>query len=155
MITTVVGIIISTADSFLLVPATTLVKDIYINNFKPDISNKTAILLSRIVVLILGIMAYFISRGFEESVGFFERALYAYTIYGVGITPVLMAALFWKKATKYGAISSIISGVCVTILWNESSLYLPDYFIQMNEVIPGIIVSTITLIVGSKITRKT
>ena len=154
MITTIVGIIISTADSFLLVPATTLVKDIYIYNFKPDISNKTAILISRIVVLILGILAYFISRGFEESAGFFERALYAYTIYGVGITPVLMAALFWKKATKYGAISSIISGVCVTVLWNEGNLYLPSYFIQMDEVIPGIVVSTITLIIGSKITRK-
>jgi len=37
---TVVGIIISTADSFLLVPATTFIKDIYLNYINPRASEK-------------------------------------------------------------------------------------------------------------------
>ena len=36
MMTTIVGIIISTADSYLLVPATTLMRDIYLNYNKPQ-----------------------------------------------------------------------------------------------------------------------
>lgn len=154
MITTIVGIIVSTADSYLLVPATTLVKDIYIKYFKPTTTEKNAVLFSRIGVLILGIIAYFISRGFAESTGFFERALYAYTIYGVGITPVLMAALFWKRATPVGAILSIVSGVVVTLFWNEGAAYLPEYLTQMDEVIPGIFCSMVTLISVSMVTGE-
>ena len=56
--------------------------------------------------MILGILAYIVSLGFARSAGFFERALYAYTIYGASITPSLVAALFWKGATKAGAVSS-------------------------------------------------
>ena len=154
MITTIVGIIVSTADSFLLVPATTLVNDIYIKIFYPETSEKKAVFLSRAGVLMLGILAYFISRGFSESAGFFERALYAYTIYGVGITPVLMAALFWKRATTSGAILSIVTGVIVTLFWNEGAVYLPKYLTQMDEVIPGIFFSLFTLITISLLSKE-
>jgi len=80
MMTTIVGIIISTADSFLLVPATTLMRDIYLNYINPGASDKKIVLLSRLLVLGLGIIAFIVSKGFRESEGFFERALYAYTI---------------------------------------------------------------------------
>ena len=115
MMTTIVGIIISTADSFLLVPATTLMRDIYLNYIDPRANEKKIVLLSRVLVLILGIIAYIVSLGFARSAGFFERALYAYTIYGASITPSLVAALFWKGATKAGAVSSIVTGAVVTL----------------------------------------
>ena len=87
MMTTIVGIIISTADSFLLVPATTLMRDVYLNYINPNADEKKIVLLSRLLVLALGIVAYIVSLGFAKSAGFFERALYAYTIYGAAITP--------------------------------------------------------------------
>jgi hypothetical protein len=43
-------------------------------------------------------IAYFVSLGFAKSAGFFEKALYAYPIYGAAITHVLVVDLFWKKA---------------------------------------------------------
>jgi Na+/proline symporter len=33
------------------------------------------------------------------------------------LTPSLLAAFLWKRATKEGAIASIISGASVTIVW--------------------------------------
>ena len=53
MMTTIVGIIISTADSYLLVPATTLMRDIYLNYINPKASEKKIVLLSRLLVLAL------------------------------------------------------------------------------------------------------
>lgn len=153
MLTTIVGIIISTADSYLLVPSTTLMRDVYLNYINPKANEKLIVLLSRLVVLGLGIIAYIISRGFAESAGFFERALYAYTIYGAAITPSLVAALFWKGATKRGAIASIIAGTIMTLIWKETGIFrmiMPEeLFLNMNEVIPAIIVSVICLIVFS------
>ena len=153
MMTTIIGIIISTADSFLLVPATTLMRDVYMNYVNPEANDKRIVLLSRLLVLALGIVAYIVSLGFAQSAGFFERALYAYTIYGASITPALVAALFWKKASKIGAILSISSGTVTTLLWKEAgfiqNLIPSTIYSNIDEVLPAITVSVVGLVIGS------
>ena len=147
MMTTIVGIIISTADSYLLVPATTLMRDIYLNYINPNADEKKIVFLSRVLVLILGIVAYIVSLGFAKSAGFFERALYAYTIYGAAITPSLVAALFWKGATKQGAIVSILTGTVTTLLWKEAgfirNIIPANVYNNMDEVLPAITLSVV------------
>ena len=158
MLTTIVGIIISTADSFLLVPANSLIRDIYLNYINPQASEKNIVRLSRLLVLMLGIIAYIVSIGFSRSAGFFERALYAYTIYGAAITPALVAALFWKGATKEGAVASIICGILVTLFWKELPglwFWLPtEWYISLDEVLPAISGSLLALICVSYLTQK-
>jgi len=158
MMTTIVGIIISTADSFLLVPATTLMRDVYLNYINPNADEKKIVLLSRLLVLGLGIIAYIVSLGFAKSEGFFERALYAYTIYGAAITPSLVAALFWKRATKEGAVASIITGTVTTLLWKEAAFIqtiIPqNIYNNMDEVLPAITLSVVSLVVVSLFTKK-
>ena len=158
MMTTIVGIIISTADSFLLVPATTLMRDVYLNYINPNANEKKIVFLSRMLVLALGIVAYIVSLGFAKSAGFFERALYAYTIYGAAITPSLVAALFWKGATKEGAVASILSGTFITLLWKElPSLWtwVPAHIYgSVDEVLPAISASLFALISVSLLTKK-
>jgi len=155
MLTTIVGIIISTADSYLLVPATTLIRDVYMSRVDPHASERRIVLLSRLVVLALGFLAYLVSRGFAESTGFFERALYAYTIYGAAVTPALVAAIFWRGATRQGAVASIAAGTLTTLAWKEAD-FLADwfpYYQRIDEVLPAITISIICLVVGSWLTR--
>jgi Na+/proline symporter len=158
MMTTIVGIIISTADSYLLVPATTLMRDIYLNYINPNADEKKIVFLSRVLVLILGIVAYIVSLGFAKSAGFFERALYAYTIYGAAITPSLVAALFWKGATKQGAIVSILTGTVTTLLWKEAgfirNIIPANIYNNMDEVLPAITLPVVSLVVVSLLTKK-
>ena len=158
MMTTIVGIIISTADSFLLVPATTLMRDVYLNYINPKANEKKIVLLSRVLVLGLGIIAYIVSLGFAKSSGFFERALYAYTIYGAAITPSLVAALFWKRATTEGAVVSILTGTVTTLLWKEAAFIqniIPqNIYNNMDEVLPAITLSVVSLVVVSLLTKK-
>ncbi|MBD3265117.1 hypothetical protein GF373_00475 [bacterium] len=154
---TVVGIIISTADSFLLIPATCLIRDIYLKYINPDANDKKIVFLSRLLILFLAIIAYFVSLAFARSTTIFEKALYAYTIYGSAITPCLVAALFWDRATKEGAIASILTGATVTLLWSElNSLrnLLPGPLSDMNAVLPAITASVLVLISVSILTPK-
>jgi SSS family transporter len=158
MMTTIVGIIISTADSYLLVPATTLMRDVYLNYINPNADEKKIVFLSRMLVLGLGIIAYIVSLGFAKSAGFFERALYAYTIYGAAITPSLVAALFWKGATKEGAVASILTGTVTTLLWKEAdfiqNIIPKNIYNNMDEVLPAITLSVVSLVVVSLLTKK-
>jgi Na+/proline symporter len=152
---TVVGIIISTADSFLLVPSTTFIKDIYLNYINPKASEKRIIFMSRATVLTFGIIAWLVSRVFSESTTVFEKSLYAFTVYGSAITPCLVAALFWKGATKQGAISSILAGTITTLLWEEIIKgYLPHEVAKLDAVLPAITLSVISLIVVSLLTKN-
>ena len=156
---TVVGIIISTADSFLLVPATTFIKDIYQTHINPNASEKKIVFLSRILVLVFGIIAYLVSLAFAESTTVFKKALYAYTIYGSAITPSLIAALFWKGATKQGAIASILSGILITLVWEEVIIgrfedKFPELLTSLDAVLPAITVSVLALFIVSRLTQK-
>ncbi len=152
---TVVGIIISTADSFLLVPATTFIKDIYQTYINPKSSEKRIVFMSRLMVLTFGIIAWLVSRVFSESTTVFEKALYAFTVYGSAITPCLVAALLWKRATKAAAISSILAGAVTTLLWEEViKVHLPEELAKLDAVLPAITLSVICLIVVSLCTTN-
>lgn len=154
---TVTGIIISTADSFLLVPATTFIKDVYLNYINPKASEKKIVFVSRCVVLLFGVIAWVVSKGFAESTGFFEKALYAYTIYGAAITPSIVAALFWNGATRSGATVSILMGTCVTLIWSETDFIqnaLPSAISSLDAVLPAITASVVSLIVVSLLTNN-
>jgi Na+/proline symporter len=168
MMTNIVAIIMSTADSFLLVPSNSLIRDIYMAYINPKASEKHIIFLSRLFVLCLGIIAFLISLTFEKATGFLERALYAYTIYGTAVTPSLVAALFWKGATKFGAIASIIAGTFVTLTWKpflgkladikDPPQWLSDnleWANELDEVLPAIAASVLALVVISLLTQKT
>ena len=154
---TVVAIIISTADSFLLVPATTFMKDVYLNFINPNASEKKTVFLSRVLVVFFGVIAWIVSLMFAESTGFFKKALYAFTIYGSAITPSLVAAIVWKGATKAGAVTSILSGITVTLVWGEAAFIrnaLPSAVSELDAVLPAITISVLCLVVVSLLTTN-
>ena len=111
---TMMAIIVSTADSFLLIPATNLTRDVYLKYINPNSKENQILLISRIIVLILGIVAFMLVSQFKTVL---NAAYTAYNIYGTAITPSLIAAFLWKRATKEGAAASIITGTSITIVW--------------------------------------
>jgi SSS family solute:Na+ symporter len=48
--------------------------------------------------------------------------IYSYTIYGVEMTPAVFAVLFWPRATKWGALASMVVGAVTTIAWESAGL---------------------------------
>ena len=113
LVATVMAIVVSTADSYLLAPSTSLVRDVYQRFIHPSASGTSVVLLGRVLVVALGIFALWLSFMSED---FFDTAIFAYTIYGCAITPPLFAAFFWKRATGAGAAASILCGVGVAVL---------------------------------------
>lgn len=143
LLTTILAIIVSTAIGYLLVPATVIMRDIYQRFINPGASGRRIVWLSRATVLVLGATAYGISKLSNE---FLSVALYAYTIYGAGITPALVAALAWRRATTPGAIASIAGGTGVTLLWKGLGF---ENSTGVDTVLPAIVVSVLLLVAVS------
>jgi solute:Na+ symporter, SSS family len=148
LMTTIMAVIVSTAISYLLVPATALVRDIYQRFINPRASEKTLVWLLRALVILLGVIAYVIST-FGQ--GFLNVALRAYTIYGTGVTPSLVAALVWKRATAAGAVTSIVMGVVTTLVWEFGGYGERS---GIDPVIPAITLSVLSLVAVSLLTPR-
>ncbi len=151
---TIVGIIVSTANSFLLIPAITFIKDVYQPHINPKATDKHVVFLNRILILVFGLIAYGVSLAFSESTGFFHKALYAYTIYGAAITPSLVAAIIWKRATRQAAMASILVGIAIPLLWGELICpYLSGWLRELDAVLPALMVSVAALVGVSYLTQ--
>ncbi len=81
--------------------------DVFVRYIQPDASNKRILIVSRLMVVFLGLSALYQTL-YTESV--LKKSLYAYTIYAAALTPVILAAFFWKRANAAGAVASIAAG---------------------------------------------
>jgi Na+/proline symporter len=119
--------------------------------------------LQKVFVVILGVCAFlliFIPTVLQARISVLSYAYFAYTMYGVAITPALLAALTWKRATRAGGIASIVSGALMAILFE---LVIPRAFPSVMKggdpwgipsIYPAIIVSVLCLVIGSLVTEK-
>jgi len=110
----ITAFIITTGDSYLLSAAVNLSWDLYVRYVNPKATEKQKLLITRILVILLGVFAYLLIMYFPTVLAV---QMYAYTMYGAAITPALLAALIWKKATPAGGIASMLTGAIVTIIW--------------------------------------
>ena len=80
------------------------------------------------------------------------KAMYAYTIYSAAITPVVMAAFFWRRATREGAVACLLSGTVITVAWDSVKTHLPKVIGERDAIFPALIVSVIALVAVSLVT---
>lgn len=147
----IMAIVISTANSFLLVPATNVIRDIYMRFVNPGLEDKKMILYSRTIVIVLGLIAYSLISFFPRIL---DAAYAAYTIYGAGITPALMAVFFWKRATAAGGVASILGGMATTIIWEVLNKIQGSPPLGIAAVYPALLCSILLLIAVSLATPK-
>ncbi len=53
----------------------------------------------------------------KSQISILQYAYFAYTMYGVAVTPALFAALTWRRATWQGGLASIIGGAVATVFF--------------------------------------
>lgn len=151
------AVVISTGMNYLLSPSTTIMRDIYQRFIKKDANQKTMVALQKAFVVIIGLLAFYLGLKLTSVL---QMSLFAYTIYGVAITPALIAALTWKRATKAGGLVSIISGTVVCIFLKILADNLPPEKAPDGDpwgipiIYPALVVSLGTLIIVSLLTPK-
>jgi len=142
--------VVSTANNYLFSPATNLVNDVFVRYLKPKASNSQILLVSRLMVAGLGCWALWQSLG---TTSVLKKSLYAYTIYAAALTPVILAAFFWKRATAKAAVASIAAGTVVTVGWEGLTPHLPAVIAARDAIFPALIASLICLFVVSLATK--
>jgi SSS family solute:Na+ symporter/sodium/proline symporter len=143
--------VVSTANNYLFSPATNLVNDVFVRYLKPEASNKQVLLVSRLMVVGLGLWALWQSLG---TTSVLKKSLYAYTIYSAALTPVILAAFFWRRATAKGAVASIAAGTVVTVGWDWLTPHLPPVIAARDAILPALVASLLCLFTVSLLTKR-
>jgi len=137
------SVIMSTADSYLLVSVQSVVRDV-IHTFKPGMSEKTEIKLSRIFSIILPIGALIIALYIKNA---YNILMFAWSFYAASCGLPAFAALYWKKATKQGILAGMGAGFVVCIGWKLIGLPF-----GLGAAVPGTIACAIALVAVSLLT---
>lgn len=144
--------IISTANNFLFSPATNLVNDIFARYIAPKSSDKRILIVSRLMVVFLGIWALYQAL---HTGSVLKKTLYAYTIYSASLTPVILAAFYSRRVNAKGAVSAIASGTFITFFWDTKFVHnhLPAVLGQRDAIFPALIAAVLCLVIVSALTR--
>ena len=115
----ILAAIMSTADSQLLVSASSMAEDIYKGVLKKDASDKKVLNVSRITVLVIAVLAYIIALDPNSSImGLVSNA---WSGLGSAFGPIVLLSLFWKRTNFHGAVAGIVAGALTVIVWD----YIP------------------------------
>ncbi|MEF9951101.1 MAG: sodium/proline symporter PutP [Clostridium sp.] len=158
----VLAAIMSTISSQLLVCASSVTQDFYLTFFNKNISDRKKIIVSRFAVvgvaLIATILAYLPNKSILNIVG------QAWAGFGASFGPVILMSLYWRRMTKWGALSGMLAGGLTVILWislrtlvitnNIPVSELTSTILSLYEMIPGFIASILATYVVSMCTAK-
>ncbi len=159
------AVVISTGMNYLLSPTTTLIHDIYQRfltkkSAQKEESEKMLIWLQKGLIIIVGLIAFFMAW---KMVSVLESAYFAYTLYGVVVTPPLLAALVSKRVTKIAGLVSIISGTIIILFLKVSGYIWPSIMVPVGDpngdpfgipiLYPALVVVLLSLIVVSYFTK--
>lgn len=142
------ALMMSTADSQLLVAVGGIVEDIYHRFFNKEASETLLLMLSRVFTVILGILALLFA---QEGGRVFLLVLYAWSGLGAAIGPALILSLWWKGTTKAGVIAGMITGAVVTIFWKQ--VMTPVFDFWFYELLVSFPVSFIVTLLVSSFTK--
>ena len=138
----------STASAQMLSAASALAADVYKPIFRKGNASETEMFwMSRCAVILISIIAVVIAAN-PNSGTIMSLVSNAWAIFGAAFGPSIVLSLFWKRFNFAGAISGIVAGGIVDIMWMI-------FFTASNglyELLPGFIAGLLVAVIVTKAT---
>ncbi|MFI3245954.1 MAG: sodium/proline symporter PutP [Ferrimonas sp.] len=145
LVAAILSAIMSTIDSQLLVCSSVVTEDFYHKWVNPNASEKQRLWVGRITVAVVAVIAIMIALNPESSV--LALVSYAWAGFGAAFGPTILLALYWRNYSRQGAISTILVGALVVVVWKQ----LTGGWFDMYELLPGFILATLAGVIASAI----
>ena len=142
----------STADSQLLAAASSISQNLVQEVFKVKLSQKVSMWLARLSVVAISIVAIFLARDPNSSV--FRIVSFAWAGFGAVFGPVVLCALFWKRANRNGAIAGMLTGGVMVFFWKfVIRTSFAGTVLDIYELLPAFLLALAAIIIVSLATK--
>ena len=136
---------ISSSDSYLLIAASAVSKNIYQGIIKKDASDKEVMRVTRIVLLLTTLVGIVIAL--DENSVIFQVVSFAWAGFGATFGPIMLFSLFWKRTSREGAIAGMLSGGIMVFVWNKLIKPIGGIF-GIYELLPAFLISCLFILVS-------
>lgn len=143
LLSAILAAIMSTISSQLLVSSSSLTEDLYKNILRKNASPKELLLVSRLSVLAVALFALLLSLNPQDTI--LDLISHAWAGFGSAFGPVVLLSLLWKRITTKGAVTGMIVGGLVVLLW----ISIPHPFSELYAMIPGFSLALISIYIVS------
>jgi cation/acetate symporter len=106
---------LSTADGLLLTIANALSHDLYYKMIDPNAPTARRVMISKALLLVVALAAAYVASLKIADILFLVSA--AFSLAAAGFFPALVLGIFWKRASKWGAVLGMLAGVSVTFYY--------------------------------------
>lgn len=141
----------STADSQLLAASSSVSQNLFADFFGFNMNERKSMIVARGTVLAIAALGVVFASNPNSSV--FEIVSFAWAGFGATFGPVVLAALFWKRSNKEGALSGMIVGAITIFVWKYVVRPMGGPW-DVYELLPAFLLACITIIVVSLITAS-
>lgn len=141
----------STSDSQLLAASSSMSENLLHSVFRVKMSEKTSMVCARLVLLVIAVLGVVIAWNPESSV--FQIVSFAWAGFGATFGPIMLAALFWKRSNKWGALAGMLAGGITVFVWKFCIRPLGGAW-NIYELLPAFIVAVIAIVAVSLLTPK-
>lgn len=150
----VLSAIMNSMDSQTLAMGTMFTQDIVRHyGFHDKMNEKQQVWFGRLFIVVIIVATYLLSLVVDRSI--FKISIWAFTGFAA-MFPVVAAAIFWKRSTKYGAFASVLAVVVLWIYFFVKGSDNPEYTVGETGVMPVAVIlagSTAAMIIGSLLTK--
>ena len=139
----VLAAIMSSLDSQFLCLGTMFTNDIVLHKAGKDkYTDEQIVKIARMFIVGIVALTYALAMALKNA-NVFDLAVWCFSGFGA-LFPVVFAALYWKRATKEGAIASIIAATVTWFYYFQKAGYGGEYFVG-----PGIMPAAICFAAGA------
>ena len=158
LLSAIMAAIMSTADSQLLVSASSFSNDLYRVVLRKKATNRELILVSRLAVGTVALVAVFMAMNTQSE--FFKVVMkmvsFAWAGFGAAFGPLILLALFWRRTNLAGAVAGMVTGAVTCFVWKFA---LADHaatypIFGLYELAPGFVLAFIAIVAASLLTKK-
>jgi len=138
----ILAAIMSTADSQLVVAATTLTEDFYRGLVNRDATDRLLVWASRATVVLVSVVAAVVATNGGTVLGLVS---YAWAGFGAAFGPVLLAALYSRRTTWVGALCGMVAGGATVVGYRAIDT------IGLYEIVPGFAAGVLGIWIGNRL----
>jgi sodium/proline symporter len=161
LLSAIMAAIMSTADSQLLVSASSFSNDLYKVVFRKKAGDGELVFVSRLAVGAVALVALLMAM--DTSSDFFKVVMkmvsFAWAGFGAAFGPLILLALFWRRLTLSGAVAGMVTGAVTCFVWKfvlgaKASLVAAYPLFGLYELAPGFLLSLVATVLVSLLSKK-
>ena len=147
MLSAILSAIMSTIDSQLLVSSSALSQDLYRKTLKHDVDHQWIALTGRLCVIVIAGVALVLALRPDDTI--LGIVAYAWGGFGAAFGPVILFALFSRQTTWPAALTGMVAGTVVLIVWKQVGLGE-----RLYEIVPGFVANCAAILLVNQIVRQ-